>query len=143
MTRIDFYSNAESKLHAACKIIARAWKKKHKVLIFTPEEVLARSFDKLLWAHHSTGFVPHCLVGDVLAAETPVLIATRLENAPHDEVLVNLGQECPSTFSRFARLVEVVGLDDADRYAARARWRFYKDRGYSVEHHDLAARARP
>ena len=142
MTRIDFYSNAGSKLHAACRIVGRAWKGKHKVLVFTPEEAVARSFDRLLWTYQPIGFVPHCMAQDPLAVETPVLITTKVDTLSHDEVLVNLAPEYPAIFSRFARLIEVVGLDEIDRTAARARWRFYKDRGYAIEHHDLAAQVR-
>jgi DNA polymerase-3 subunit chi len=41
-------------------------------------------------------------------------------------------------FSRFQRLVEIVGRDDEDREAARARFRFYRDRGYEIVNHDLS-----
>lgn len=140
MTRIDFYSNAESKLHAACRIIGRALKHKHQVLVFAPEDSLARSIDKLLWTYQPVGFLPHCMARSPLADQTPVLIANSLAGLPNDEVLVNLSPDAPSEFSRFARLIEVVSVEEADRHAARARWRFYKDRGYPVEHHDLSAR---
>jgi DNA polymerase-3 subunit chi len=55
----------------------------------------------------------------------------------HDEVLVNLREQWPACFSRFLRLVEIVGRDEADRQAARERFRFYRDRGYEIRHHDL------
>jgi DNA polymerase-3 subunit chi len=54
-------------------------------------------------------------------------------------VLVNLGQTTPTGFARFERLIEVVGLDQADREPGRERWRFYRDRGYQVTTHDIAA----
>ena len=58
---------------------------------------------------------------------------------PHHEVLVNLGGGQPPWFASFERLVEVVGSDDDDRAGARERWRFYRERGYALERHDLAA----
>jgi DNA polymerase-3 subunit chi len=50
---------------------------------------------------------------------------------------VNLGVEVPTGFERFERVIEVVGLDDADRQLARTRWRHYADRGYTMTRHDL------
>ncbi|RDJ93817.1 DNA polymerase III subunit chi, partial [Lacticaseibacillus rhamnosus] len=40
-------------------------------------------------------------------------------------------------FSRFQRLVEIVGTDASDRQAARERYRFYRDRGYEIRTHQL------
>ena len=42
----------------------------------------------------------------------------------------------------FERLLEVVGREDADRQAARERYRFYRERGYRMADHDLAGEAR-
>jgi len=53
-------------------------------------------------------------------------------------VLLNLRPECPQYFSRFRRLIEIVGVEDADRAGARERFRFYRDRGYEIRTHDLS-----
>jgi DNA polymerase-3 subunit chi len=78
------------------------------------------------------------MAGDRLAPETPVVIARSLDDAPHDELLLNLSDECPPAFGRFRRLVEIVGGEDAEKASGRARWRHYRDRGYEVNHVDLA-----
>jgi len=137
MTRIDFYSNAEPKLQVACQLAAKAVQQSLRVLILAPDETTARAIDKLLWSVPSTGFLPHCMVRDALAPETPVLIARDCDTLPHDEVLLNLGADSPAPFSRFRRLIELVANDDEDRQAGRARFRFYRDRGYEIHHHDL------
>jgi len=142
MTRIDFYSNAEPKLQVACQLAAKAVQQSLRVLILAPEEATARAVDKLLWTFPATGFLPHCMAHDALAAETPVLIARDCTALPHDEVLLNLALESPGPFSRFQRLIELVAADEADKQAGRARFRFYRDRGYEIHHHDLA-RTRP
>ena len=59
-------------------------------------------------------------------------------NPPHDEVLINLRPEWPPFFSRFQRLIEIVSLDEEDRSQARARFKFYRDRGYEIKSHDLS-----
>jgi DNA polymerase-3 subunit chi len=138
MTRIDFYFEAEDKLQVACRLSAKAAQQKLRVLIYTPDEAQARRIDTMLWTWQATGFLPHCMARSPLAAQTPVLITGDPEETPHDEVLLNLHDEWPPAFGRFRRLVEIVGRDDADREAARARFRFYRDRGYEIASHDLS-----
>jgi DNA polymerase-3 subunit chi len=142
MTRIDFYSNAASRLLVACQLTAKAFAQGMRVLVFAPDDGLARSFDRQLWTWQPTGFVPHCLAGDRLARETPVVIAAAIADTEHDELLLNLAADCPPAFGRFRRLVEIVGPEEDERAAGRARWRHYRDRGYEVNHVDLARSAR-
>ena len=73
-----------------------------------------------------------------LAAETPVLIASGEESPPDCELLLNLGADCPPHFERFARLFEVVSVDDQEKLKGRNRYRFYQERGYKITNHDLA-----
>jgi len=139
MTRIDFYSNSPSRLHTACQLAAKALARKTSVALFAPDGELARSVDRMLWTFQATSFVPHCLAQDRLAAETPVLIVSSLEQMAQDELVINLSGECPPGFGRFRRLIEVVGLEEEERRLARLRWRFYKERGYEIVHRDLGA----
>ena len=138
MTRIDFYFEAEDKLQVACRLSAKAAQQMLRVLIYAADEAQAQRIDKMLWTWQATGFLPHCMTRSPLAAQTPVLITHDPEYTPHDEVLLNLHHEWPPAFSRFQRLVEIVGRDDEDRAAARGRFRFYRDRGYEIVNHDLS-----
>jgi DNA polymerase-3 subunit chi len=56
--------------------------------------------------------------------------------APHHDVLVNLGQATPDGFESFARLIEIVPVDEAERLAARQRWKHYATRGYAIDRHE-------
>ncbi len=139
MTSIDFYFNADDRLQVACRLAGKALAQKKRLLVYAPDAELAQRVDRMLWTWPAIGFVPHCLAGDPLAAETPVLIATGSE-APDDvALLLNLGAESPPHFARFERLFEIVSTEDEDRLAGRARYKFYRDRGYAIESHDLAA----
>jgi DNA polymerase-3 subunit chi len=51
---------------------------------------------------------------------------------------VNLHAQTPPFFSRFERLAEIVGIDDAE--AGRERYRFYRERGYELRAHDMSER---
>jgi DNA polymerase-3 subunit chi len=91
-----------------------------------------------MWTWPATGFVPHCAASDTLAPDTPILIGQSDDAAPADcRLLLNLGADCPPHFARFERLLEVVGTDEADRQAARERFRLYRSRGYAIASHDL------
>jgi DNA polymerase-3 subunit chi len=53
--------------------------------------------------------------------------------------LLNLGSQTPPAFETFERVFEVVSIDDADRQAARERWKAYARRGYPIRKHEVAA----
>ena len=133
MTRIDFYHYAEDKLRFACRLAALAFQRSSRLVVYSPEAELLARFDKALWTFQATSFVPHCFAGSPLAQETPVVLASSDANLPHHDVLLNLGDEWPPFFASFERLLEIVSTDDADKERARARYVFYKKRGYDIQ----------
>jgi DNA polymerase-3 subunit chi len=141
MTRIDFYVLAAgargNRLQLTCRLCDRAYADAHRVLIHCPDAAEARQLDRLLWTHREESFLPHGLVGEVNAALTPVLISADGEPAAEDQVLINLGSEVPEFFARFERLCEPLDRDPNLLKAGRERWRYYKDCGYLVNHHDI------
>ncbi len=137
MTEVLFYTHADDKLKTACALTAKALARKMRVMLFTADPAATDHLSRLLWSVPSTGFTPHCRSEDRLAPVTPVILDHRAEPLVHDQVLINLSGETPSFFSRFQRLVEIVGLEEADREAARTRFRFYRDRGYEIRTHQL------
>ncbi len=141
MTQIDFYFHVENKLHTACALSAKAYARGLKVLAFCPDAEASQKFSRLLWTAPAVSFIPHCTADDRLAAVTPVIVDHDGSNLLHDDVLINLRAEWPPFFSRFKRLIEIVSLDEADRGHARERFRFYRDRGYAIQNHDLSKRA--
>jgi DNA polymerase-3 subunit chi len=139
VTSIDFYFNAEDRLQVACRLAAKAAAGKKRMLIHAPDAQTASQIDRTLWTWQAVGFVPHCAAHDPLAADTPVLIGSGEETPPGCEILLNLGEQCPPHFERFARLLEIVGAGEEARAAGRERYRFYQSRGYQIANHDLAA----
>ena len=138
MTRIDFYSNAEPKLQVACRLVARLVQQQLRVVVFTLDEEISRGFDKLLETYQVPGFGPHYAAHDAPFSETAVMIAREDADLAHYQVILNLHADSPPSFSRFERLVELVGSGDDDRQLARSRFRFYRDRGYEINHYDLS-----
>ena len=138
MTGIDFYFNAAERLQVVCRLAGKALAQGKQMLVYAPDPDTASRVDRMLWTWPASGFVPHCAPHDPLAPDTPVLIAAGEQTPPRCELLVNLSLECPPHFERFERLLEVVGTDEAERQAARSRYRYYRERGYSITNHDLA-----
>jgi DNA polymerase-3 subunit chi len=137
MTQIDFYANVSDKLATACRIIAKAYSLRRRIVVFCPDAEGAQRIDRLLWTTPATGFIPHCASGDALAPQTPVIIDHAGGEPVHDQVLLNLRREWPAFFGRFERLIEIVSTDEEDLAQARARFKFYRDRGYEIRTHDL------
>jgi DNA polymerase-3 subunit chi len=139
VTRVDFYvlpvSEPHGRLSFACRLAEKAWLGGHKVYLHGEDDAAARSLDELLWSFRDTSFVPHSLQPG--ASATPVLIGSGDDPGDHHDVLINLGAAIPEFFSRFERVAEIVLNDPESLRASRARWSFYKDRGYPLEHHDM------
>ena len=140
MTSIDFYFNADDRLGVACRLAGKALQQNKRVLIYAAEAETAQKIDRLLWVSNATSFIPHCYAHDPLAADTPVLIASGdAQPAAACDVLLNLSSECPPFFERHERVLEIVAQEEEQVIAGRARFKFYRDRGYAIRNHDLAA----
>jgi DNA polymerase-3 subunit chi len=138
VTEVRFYHNAQDRLEAACAITTKAVSAGHKVVVFAPDASTAQRYDNLLWTRQPLSFVPHVAASSPLAARTPVLIARRAEELVHDDLLLNLADNLPEGYTRYAQLVEIVGTDEASRVTARERWRFYKQQSHPVQAFDLS-----
>ena len=138
MTQIFFYHNAAERIAAAAALIGKAYLQKKSLLVYAPDAEVAGLLDRHLWMHPPSAFVPHVRSDSPLAAETPVLLADKLDALPQNERLFNLSAEIPPGFARFTSVIEVVGQHEAERLAARERVKFYKDRGYEIKYFDLS-----
>ena len=141
MTQIDFYFHVENKMQTACALSAKAYARGLRVLTLCASPEASQHYSRMLWSVPAISFIPHCSASDSLAAVTPVIVDHEGSTPPHDEVLINLCPQMPAFFSRFQRLVEIVSIDEQDRENARARYKFYRDRGYDIKNHDLSKSA--
>jgi DNA polymerase-3 subunit chi len=144
LTSIDFYFNAGDRLGVACRLAGKALQQKKRVLIYAPQAEVAQKIDRLLWTAQAVSFIPHCYAHDPLASATPVLIAAGGESraaAASCDVLLNLSPDTPPFFERHERVLEIVAQDEGEVLAGRARFKFYRERGYEIRNHDLARAA--
>ncbi len=141
MTEISFYFNAPSRTGYACRLLRQAQRQGLSLAVAGAPAALDE-LDRELWSFGSAEFVPHHRVERV--SEVPAVLRTRTvwlgENpleAPVHGALLNLGDAPPEGFETFARLFEVVSADEADRLAARERWKAYAHRGYPIKRHEV------
>lgn len=137
MTKINFYTGVDDKLRAACLLCHKAMQSGQRVLLHTPNKVIAETMDKLLWQYPVTAFMPHCHNNNTTASEIPIVIDHHGENFPHHEVLISLHTQCLPFFSRFERVFEIVSQDTEDIRLGRERFSYYRDRGYEMRHTKL------
>ena len=133
MTRINFYFNVINKQQLLTALVQGALKKRRRVTVLVSDSGKANETSASLWQQQAESFMPNVLVNDALAAQTPIVIHWQENPLLQDDMLINLVQTAPIFFSRFTQLVELVGDDEKDKVAARARYKFYRDRGYEIK----------
>ncbi len=139
MTSIYFYTHVADRLEVATKLVAKAFAQHGSVRVLTPDPATTDALDRALWLKPPISFLPHCRVGNALAGQTPIWVDHVDDHPGPAVVLINLQPMPPSFFSRFERVAEIVGLDDADVAAGRNRYRYYRERGYELRSHNLAS----
>ncbi|MFL0804523.1 MAG: DNA polymerase III subunit chi [Agarilytica sp.] len=141
MTLIDFYvlpkQTLDEQHHFACRLIEKAVRQGNRVMVATKDEDESKKLDDTLWSFRPDAFVPHTLLGDTQASESPVIISHGEDDDSHHDVLINLRLEVPAQFSRFKRLAEVVIQDTSVLENSRRSYAFYKKRGYPINTHKL------
>ena len=130
MTRVDFFFNVENKPQKLADLAEKILAKGRQLYVYEPENQTAQLLDDFLWVASATSFIAHELNTNQNA---PVLIATHAINLQHDDVMVNFAADVPVFFSRFLRVIEMVGLEEVDKIAARKRFKFYRDQGYEIK----------
>ncbi len=93
--------------------------------------------DRLLWTFRQGSFIPHATLERANPSMTPVIISGNDEAGEENDVLINLALEVPNFFSRFERVAELIDKEPELKSAGRARFRFYRDRGYPLNTHDI------
>jgi len=141
MTRVDFYVSpnqaAEANLQLACRIAEKAYSKNNRVYVHVQDPQQAKRLDELLWVFRDGSFVPHCQNTDEKSSQAAVIIGfdEMPEMAP--DVLINLADDVPNFFTRFERVAEIVSGAESARNIARSHFKFYRERGYPLETHEL------
>ncbi len=144
MTQVDFYilssDSDDARLALACKIVDKATQLDHHVFIHSTSDGEAQQLDELLWTFSQGSFIPHRVIRGALEAAPPEPVLIGVNQAPGPgrwNVLINLAADVPEFFSRYERVAEVVDANPVRREQSRERYRFYRDRGYKLNTHQV------
>jgi len=141
MTRVDFYilpdSDPAQRPQLACKLAEKAYGQGLTVYVHTTTEAEAVHLDELLWTFRHGSFLPHALDSKVTDEPPPILIGYDHEPSSHTDVLINLTAEVPRFIARFERIAELVDQRPEQLAQSRERYRFYRERGYELNSHQL------
>lgn len=141
MTRVDFYILAENAKRTSdqvlCSLAGKAWKQGNRVYIHADSADQSGRLDNLLWTFKDTSFLPHGQLNQANSEKTPILIGH--EDPPKDlhDIIINMTRDVPLFFGRFDRLIEIIDQSPEGRTQGRERYRFYQERGYTLNTHNL------
>lgn len=138
MTKVDFYIlTSGSQEQTACKLAEKAYHLGHRIYVHAMSEEHCQHLDQLLWTFRDGSFVPHECYQPGKTSESPITIGHHEAPETDAEVLINLASSVPLFFSRFLRVAEVIDHHDEAKQHGRERFKFYRDRGYPMDTHNL------
>ena len=140
MTRVSFYvgnsQSLQARLRLACKLVEKAHMQALNTYIHLDSHSSCQQLDELIWTYSDLSFIPHSMAP---AQEDGVKVQLGFDHEPMEncDFLINLSNEVPEFFPRFVRLAEILDQDSEILQAGRTRYKFYRDRGYNMDYHQL------
>ena len=139
---VAFHFNVSEPTAYCCRLLRKAHGRGARVTVTGPRQRLL-DIDQQLWALSPTEFVPHAWAdasAEVLLCSPIVLCETLPPPEPGQTppMLLNLFEQIPADYTLYERVIEVVGLAQAERAQARQRWRAYDQAQHRLTRHDAA-----
>lgn len=140
MSRVDFYILSEegpdARLRYACRLAERAVEQGCHVYLHSLD---VQKLDDMLWTFNDRSFLPHEIYKGQPAAHARVMVMVGAEPGPesHRDLLINLMETMPSQIEPYARIAEIVDADPERKRTARERYKQYRERGCTLESHNL------
>jgi DNA polymerase-3 subunit chi len=139
---VAFHFNVSEPTDYCCRLLRKAHGRGARVTVTGPRQRLL-DIDQQLWALSPTEFVPHAWAdasAEVLLCSPIVLCETLPPPEPGQTppMLLNLFEQIPADYTLYERVIEVVGLAQAERAQARQRWRAYDQAQQRLTRHDAA-----
>lgn len=116
----------------ACRLGLKASHTGNCVHVHVNDANHAVHVDELMWDYPKHRFIPHEIIDN--AAHSPIHIGHE-EPQLQEGLMINLATDIPKFFGRFDRVAEIVV--GTTREQGRERYKYYRDRGYPLHHHEL------
>ena len=125
--RIDFYLLNEAAPEAlwltACRLLEKAYLKKHQVFVYCAHQQDAEHLDELLWTFKPDSFIPHHIQGEGPEPPPPIQIGYSQEPRGFNDILFNLSP------------------DEAAKTISRDHFREYRKKGFEPQTHNITQKA--
>lgn len=148
MPRVDFYliatsdDSKDSISHFACRLAEKAYKQHHRLYLHCRDLPHSHQLDNLLWTYKDESFIPHHLVGEGPNAAPPIQVGYN-KLPSHREILLNLSEDVPGCYHEFQRIIEIVLDTPEHREKSREHFRFYREKGCTLNSHDVRQSQEP
>jgi DNA polymerase-3 subunit chi len=139
---IDFHFNVDHGVGYACRVLRKARAAGKTAYVYSRDAERLARLDLALWTFSPLDFLPHVGWPSPLAARTPIWLGARPAEQPRDLLLLlddEPAEQFGDWFARFERIIDVVSTDPADRVRARARFKTYRDAGFTPVAHEIGA----
>lgn len=139
--RVDFYLLQENQPQigwlTACRLLEKAYLRKHRVFVLCNNQEDALLLDELLWTFKEDSFIPHNLQGE--GPEPPPAIQIGYEGKPQgfNDILLNMSSTIPAFHTQFRRIMEIVLNDDAAKEISRQHYREYRNQQFELHTHQI------
>jgi DNA polymerase-3 subunit chi len=140
VSRVDFYILSEegpdARLRYACRLAERAVEQGLHVYMQAAE---LQRLDDMLWTFNDRSFLPHEIFNGQPASHARVTIMLGADAGPtsHRGLLINLIDAMPPDVNAYDRIAEIVDVDPERKRTARERYKQYRERGCTMESHNL------
>ncbi len=141
---VAFHTGVSDPVGHAIRLTRKALSLGSRVLVIGPDQPV-RELDEQLWTAEPGSFVAHAMW------RADVANSTRLKHAPvwlcgavtgdvpaERDVLINIGLPVPGNAGAFAKVIEVVSADPAERGPGQQRWRHWREQGITPDHHTFS-----
>lgn len=141
--RVDFYVLSENvpdaRLRWACRLAEQAAEQGSRVYVQTAGNSDAQRLDDLLWTYNDRIFLPHEIFAGGPAPHPRVMVLLGEAAAPpsHRQLVVNLTETIPAELEQYERVAEIVDVDPERKRSARERYKQYRERGCTLESHNV------
>ena len=143
MTRIDFYvlsdESTDARLRYACRLAEQEAERGSRVYLQTGSKGDTQRLDDLLWTYNDRSFLPHEIFAGGAAPHPRVMVLLGDAAAPpsHRQLVVNLTNAIPAELEQYERVAEIVDVDPERKRIARERYKQYRERGCTLESHNV------
>ncbi len=125
-------ANVPAHFTLACQLCADLYRAGQRVLVFCENQQDAELLDEVLWQFDAERFVPHNLAGEGPQRGAPIEISWQTPKSSR-QVLVNLTASISTFANRFVQIIEFVPVAEAQKTAAREKYKHYRQLGVTPE----------